>query len=295
MIALTKPQFEHPLPLISLITLLFPAAVNAATLKPAGLAAWDDYVAAAKVRMEDRLQPGNVFLWVDEEPDRLAKVRAGEIVVSPVGPHNPKKVPSGLIHDWVGAAFIADATIDDALGVVRDYSRYKELYKPTVVDAKVMSSGETTDRFSMLLINKSVLLKTALDADYESSYVRIDDRRVYSTSRATRVQEIEEYDTPRQHMLPEDEGRGILWRIFSITRYVQRDNGVYIELEVIGLSREIPGSLRWLVEPIVRRVSRASLSTSLQQTERAVRSRVELAKGKPETGGSIAGARDSAH
>jgi hypothetical protein len=47
---------------------------------------------------------------------------------------------------------------------------------------------------------------------------------------------------------------------------------VYIELEAIALSRDIPAALRWAVEPIVRRVSRSSLDTSLQQTKDAVRS-----------------------
>lgn len=270
-----------------LLILLFPALVGAASLEPAAAQEWEEYVAAANMRMEQRLRPDNVFLWVDEEPNRLAKVRAGEIVVSPVGPRNPEKVPSGLIHDWIGAAFIPDATINDVLKVVRDYSRYKELYQPTVIDSRAMETGETQDRFSMLLINRSVFLKTALDADYECRYVHLDDRRVYSTSRATRIQEMDDYGTPAQRLLPEDHGKGILWRLFSITRYAERDGGVYVELEVIGLSRDIPGSLRWLVEPVVRRVSRSSLSTSLRQTQNAVHLRTELAK----TGGSTVGNR----
>jgi len=53
--------------------------------------------------MEQRLNTGNAFLWVDEEAERLQRVRAGEIVVSPVGPLYPKRVPAGLIHDWVEA------------------------------------------------------------------------------------------------------------------------------------------------------------------------------------------------
>jgi hypothetical protein len=74
------------------------------------------------------------------------------------------------------------------------------------------------------------------------------------------------------------EGSGVIWRLFSIASYRERDGGVYIELEAIALSRDIPASLRWLAEPIVRRVSRASLSTSLRQTENAVLLHVELAK-----------------
>jgi hypothetical protein len=242
--------------------------------------------------MEQRLSPGNMFLWVEEAPDRFARVRAGEVIVSPVGPQNPKEVPHGLVHDWIGAAFIPHATLADVLQVVRDYARYKELYKPTVADSKMIAAGEAKDLFSMLLVYKSLFLKTALDTDYESSYVHLDDRRGYSISRATRIREIEEYGAPAQHALLAGEGSGVIWRLFSIARYLERDGGVYIEVEAIGLSRDIPASLRWLAEPIVRRVSRGSLSTSLRQTENAVLLRVELAK---RNGASGALAAETAH
>jgi len=49
------------------------------------------------------------------------------------------------------------------------------------------------------------------------------------------------------------------WRLVTIARYMERDGGVYLEIEAIGLSRDIPGSVRWFVEPIVRNVSRQSL------------------------------------
>jgi hypothetical protein len=94
-------------------------------------------------------------------------------------------------------------------------------------------------------------------------------------------------------MLQEGQGHGIIWRLLGITRYVERDGGVYVELEAIGLSRDIPASVRWLVDPIVRRVSRSSLSTSLLQTENAVRDRAELAKSKAASGGAVAATHSS--
>ena len=262
---------------IPLLTLVLAVASSAASLEPATVRAWQEYVDAANMRAEQRLSPGKTFLWVDEAPDRLARVQAGEIVVSPAGRQNPKKVPSGLIHDWVGAVFIPHVTLIDVLQVVRDYETYKSSYTPTVVDSKAIATGETKDRFSILLLNKSLFLKTALDTEYESCFFRVDGRRLYSVSRTTRVQEIEDYGTPAQRSLHEGEGHGMIWRLFSTTRYVERDGGVYLELEAIGLSRDIPPSLGWLVDPIVRRISRGSLSTSLRQTEEAVRSRAELA------------------
>ena len=55
--------------------------------------------------------------------------------------------------------------------------------------------------------------------------------------------------------------------ISSIARFEQRDAGVYIELEAIALSREIPAALHFVADPIVRRMSRNSLLAALQQTE----------------------------
>jgi len=277
----------YALPLIPLISLFLPATVDAASLEPPTSKAWDEYIESANMRMEQRLSHGSAFLWVDEVPDRLARVRTGEIVVSPVGLQNPKRVPSGLIHDWVGAAFIAHVTLDDVLQVVHDYARYKEFYQPTVIDSKAIATSAGKGRFSMVLTNKSLFLKTAFDTDYEFCEIHVDDRRMYGITRTTRIQEVEEYGTPAQRILHEGEGNGIIWRLFGITRYLERDGGVYLELEAIGLSRDIPASLRWLVEPIVRRISRGSLSTSLQQTENAVRLHAELANHKAGNGGSI--------
>ena len=101
--------------------------------------------------------------------------------------------------------------------------------------------------------------------------MRVDARHWYSISDATRIQEIAGYETPSQHMLPQNQGTGLIWRLHSITRFEQRDGGVYIELEVVALSRDIPAALRWFIDPVVRRVSRSSLATSLRQTESAIR------------------------
>src|SRR5271165_1366312 len=119
-------------------SLLTAARSYGAELKYETLKTWDTYVQTANSQMRDRLQGS--FLWVDEEPDRLHSVRAGKILVSSVGQQNPKPVPSGLIHDWIGAAFMPDARLGDVLSAVRDYAHYTEFYKPTVVDAKPLGS-----------------------------------------------------------------------------------------------------------------------------------------------------------
>ena len=226
--------------------------------------------------MQERLSPDHSFLLSDEDPGRAAKLRSGEILVSPAGPNIPKRVPSGLIHDWNGEAFIPNATLQDVLRVLRDYDCYKEFYHPTVVDSRALVTGESEDQFSMLLVNESLVSKTALDGDFRSSYFRVNDQHWYSVSESMRIQEVAGYGTGGQQMLPEDEGTGLIWRVYGITRFEERDGGVYIELETIVLSRDIPILLRWIVDPIVRRVSRESLMTSFRQTKDAVRSAAKL-------------------
>ncbi len=267
---------------ITLVTLFTVAAANAATLDPVTEKAWDEYVDSATQRMEQRLGPGNCFLWVDEEPERLARVKAGEIVVAPAGAHNPVHVPSGLIHDWVGAVFIPRVSAADVLKVVRDYTHYVDLYQPDVADSRTvllgdLANGDAQDRFSLTLIDKAISFKTAFEADYEAHYVRLDDRRMFSIARSTRVQEVEGRGSDNPRLLPEGTGRGIIWRMFSITRYMERDGGVYVEFEALALSRDIPGSIRWLVEPMVRRIARNSLAASLRDAEKAVRTQAEVA------------------
>jgi hypothetical protein len=56
----------------------------------------------------------------------------------------------------------------------------------------------------------------------------------------------------------------------AFSRYEQRDGGVYLEQKSIVLGRAIPGSLRWLVEPTIRRLSRHLTIASLRQTREAV-------------------------
>lgn len=278
-----------------LITLFVPAILNAASLEPPTSKAWEEYIVSATAtgRMEQRLAPGTTFLWMDEAPEHLARVRAGEIVVSQAAPQNPQRVPSGLIHDWIGTAFIANVTLDDLMHVMRDYTRYKDLYQPAVIaskmlNSKVLDNHEVRESYSILLLNKSILPKTAIDIDFESRYVKNGRSAGSILSCSTRIREIEGYDTHAQRTMPEGVGDGIMWKLFSITYYLERDGGVYLEVEVIALSRDIPASLRWLVEPIAPHASRKALATSLQQTKEAVRGHAALAANKARSRGFVA-------
>ena len=247
--------------------LVAPPLSHAAELRQDTLVHWNAYLDAARSQSASQ----TLFLWVDQNPERVQRVRDGEILVWSGGKENPRPVASGLIHDWTGAAFFPNAGIKDVLSAARDYSNYKEYYKPTVVDSKLLSSDGPCEKYSMRVVNKEVVAETALDMDYETCYFKIDDRRWYSTTHTTRVQEIRHYGRPDEQELPPDHGSGYIWRLYSVARFEQRDGGTYVEVEAIALSRDIPTALRWVVNPIVRRVSRNSMLVSLQQMKEAVR------------------------
>lgn len=250
-----------------LVLLLCSSSVTfAAELKPETIKAWDEYVQAANARMAERARGGH-FLWIDEAADRLSRVKRGEVIVAPVSEHAPRSVPHGLIHDWIGAAFVPHARMADILNIVRDYTRYEEFYGPAVSESKKIGQPSPQDyKFSLVLLNQALFQTTALDTEYKSSYIRLDEKRWYSVTSTTRVQEIDDYGQPGARRLPEDQGHGYIWRLYSLARFEERDGGVYVELEAAALSRDIPFSVRWIVEPLVRRVSRNSLTTSLEQT-----------------------------
>jgi len=246
------------------------AAPNGNQLQPETVKGWDEYLRNIDSREHARSDGAVPFLWIDESSQRGKRIERGEILVAPVLPHGTQNVPNGLIHHWIGAVFMPGATIGSLSAVVGDYSKYKDIYKPVVVDSKVLGCTDENQRFSMLWLHKVMFITAAIKTEYTTRHVRVDRRRGYNVSETVQVQEIEHYGRPEERLLPPGTGSGFIWRLHSVARYEERDGGVYLELEVIALTRDIPASVRWLINPVVNRLSINSLTTTLQQTREAV-------------------------
>jgi hypothetical protein len=196
----------------------------------------------------------------------------GETPVAPVVSHGTQKVPNGLIHHWIAGIFIPGATIDSLSVIMQNYGGYKDFYKPVVVDSKVVGCTSGDQKFWMLWQNKVLFITAAIEGQYRAHHVRVGSRRGYDIADSLQLQEIENYGRAGQRLLPPGTGKGYIWRLHSIARYEERDGGVDLELEAIALTRDIPVSVRWLVNPIVNHLSINSLVTTLQQTKDAVNS-----------------------
>ena len=255
-----------------LLCLLGVARSDAAELKQKTLQVWEAYIQSANLAMEQRAAGRSPFLWVDESPDLLRRVRSGELVVSN---RDHADVPSGLIHHWVGAMFLPGATLDEVNAVFNDYDHYPDFYRPRVVKVKVVTQTDDYQRITMLVAQRAFGVTGAVEADNEVHICKLDARRVYSLSNATRVQEIVHYGQPEERLSSENQGPGYVWRTASMNRLEQRDGGVYIEMEMISLSRGIPMGFGWLIKPLIEHMPRTVMLETLNDTRNAVSERIK--------------------
>ena len=220
----------------------------AAELNQQSLTAWEKYVATAKANMQERLMGKSPFLWVDEDPMTRRRVNSGEIVITPVGSTHPLSVPRGLIHHWVGAVFIPGARIKDLDNVVGDYSKYSEIYRPTLIKTELLDSNGDEQKISIIWVQRALLVTAAFYTELDSNYVALNSRQGYMNIYATRVQQIEHYGQRDELRLAPDEGSGYVWRLATFARFEERNGGLYLELEVVALSREFSGATRFLLQ-----------------------------------------------
>src|SRR5436305_11270959 len=85
---------------------------------------------------------------------------------------------------------------------------------------------------------------------------RIDATHSISRAISVRIAELEQPDQPDSSEFPVGQGHGYLWRLNNYWRLEQKDGGVYVQVETIALSRDVPAIFAWFVNPLIRRVSR---------------------------------------
>ena len=232
------------------------------------LAAYVEYVRAAEAAFSLTLQPEGPFLWWDTCPDVADRVREGQIITRMAAEGGPLHVTYGLIHDWIGLVCIPKATIENTLALVQDYDRHKEIYRPEVMESKLVDRrGNEFDIFLRLL--KKKIITVVLDTDHHVEYEALSGTRWWCRSRTTRIAEIEDAGKPTEWARSPDMGYGFLWRLSSYWRFEQREEGVWVECRAISLTRDVPKSLAWIIEPIVNKLPRESLASTLEATRRA--------------------------
>ncbi len=237
-------------------------------------AAFDRYTRLTAGRVETELRKDGPYLWVDLQPPanrtrHMAALRRGDVVIERLETRDNGKAieaPGGIIHHWIGVAFVPGVTLDQYLAFVKDYDRHQQYFTPYVQRSRLLERDG--DFFRVLLrFHKTKAGVTAVhDTWHDVRYFRLSATRGGSATTTTKILEVENPGKPdEKHRSPEDD-RGYLWRLDTWWRFEERDGGVYVQCESVSLSRGIPFGFGWLVGPFVKSIPRESLTFTLGQT-----------------------------
>ena len=251
------------------------APLAAADLQPRTVAAFDRYVRVT----EGQMTP-DPFLRIDGLPEAerreiLGGLLRGELHIERLSTREagtPIDVPGGLIHHWLGAVFVPGVGLNQALDLLQDYDRHAEIYRPNVARSKLLSRSGDVFRVDLRFYMKKVIA-VVVNTENEARFTRSGPDRAQSRIYSLRVAEVEDADTPQEREKPVGHDDGFLWRLYTYWRFLERDNGTYVQCEAISLTRGIPFALGWLIGPFVTSIPRESLVFTLETTRKTLASR----------------------
>lgn len=269
-------------------TMLQPAACGIARagepeparLKTNTLEAFDHYVKLVEARNEDELKRGTNLLWIDglppeERAGAYAALKRGEVKMQKLemlDGGRPISCPGGMIHHWVGVVFIPEAKLDDVLEMLEDYDEHSVYYAPDVERSKI--EARNGDHFRVLLrFRRHKVITVVLNTEHDIDYFHDGAGRAHSRSSAVRIAEVENPGTSREREKTLGDDGGFLWRMETWWRMEEGGGGVYVQSEVVSLTRDIPAVLSWLIKPFVTSIPRETLTATLEATRRGVESR----------------------
>jgi hypothetical protein len=254
------------------------AAAEPVTLRQNTLSAFQKYVELTDARNTAELQTGTQVLWVDSlaEPNRTvayAEIKGGEIKVRRLETlMNGQKIrcPGGMIHHWVAVGFIPEAKLGDVLRVVEDYNHHTQYYAPDVERSRIEAHDD--DHFVVLLrFRRHKIVTVVLDTWHDVHYFNDSSTRAHSRSSATRITQVENAGKQNEREKPPGDDDGFLWGMETWWRMDEREGGVYVQSEVVSLTRDIPAGLAWLIGPFVTSIPKESLTFTLEATRKAVK------------------------
>jgi hypothetical protein len=169
----------------------------------------------------------------------------------------------------VGVVFIPGANLTQTLGLLQGYDEHSRIYAARVLRSKLIQHNDD-DFMVFLRLRETKIVTVVLDTEYGVHYVRLDSTRAYSRSYSTRVAEVDGAGQLGELEKPIGDDSGFLWRLNSYWRFWERDGGVYVQLEAISLTRDIPDGLGWLIRPFVTSLPSESLVFTLNRTREAL-------------------------
>jgi hypothetical protein len=269
---------------------LLPTATFAHQPKPETLAAYERYRTLTEARMEADRQAGHFLYFeryaLERQAEINAQLRRGGFYIEQLHtPDQGKKipVPGGLIHHWIGAAFLPGATLAQSKAVLEDYDRQNVNYYPDVRKSRLISRDGDTRHVFLQFYSKTIVT-AVFNVNFRSTTTNYSTAQTQIRSCSIRVVDVEDFGKPEERELSPADSRGYLWQLCTWWRIEEKSGGTYIQVEAIELSRTVPFVFAWIVNPVIRDVPRTFLSHLLIATRKAVIGKDKESSAAPKSG-----------
>jgi hypothetical protein len=250
---------------------LLAAFAAAAELKQDTIEAFDRYVQVTEEEKAASARKSGAFLWIDRQAEARCqqlheRLKRGEIVMERLETRDDNRriwIPHGIVHHWIAVIFIPGATLTQTMTLMEDYGRYPDIFNFGVQRSKMLSHDGDQFNVQLRMFRKGSS-SVFYNADLNDRYVRVDANHGYRRSRSTRIAELAEAGKPTEHELPIGNDRGLLWRLDLDWNCEEEDGGVFLQIELIALSRNVPAIFAWLANPYIRSIPQEYLEQVLQ-------------------------------
>jgi hypothetical protein len=244
--------------------------------KPETVKAFEHYRAATEARMDADRGVGH-FLYFERYSETRRReieeqLRRGEFYFEQLHALDQGKhisSPGGLIHHWMGMAFLPKVSLRQIKTVLEDYASEKDNYYPDVRQSRLISQNGN-EREVFLQFYSKTIVTAVFNVNFASVTQDYSARQSQVRACSTRVAEVEGFGTPSEHELKPEDSHGYLWGLCTWWHAEEKDGGTYIQVEAIELSRTVPWVFALIVDPIIRNVPRTFLSHLLVGTRQAV-------------------------
>jgi hypothetical protein len=245
--------------------------VAATELKQDTIEAFNRYVKITEEERAVRMRKSGTFLWIDRQAEARRqqfreRLKRGEIVMEHLETRDDNRrirIPNGYVHHWVAVIFMPGATLPETMTLMEDYAGYPQLFSFGVQRSKLLSQEKEDFQVQLRMFRKA-RSPAFYTVDLDDRYVRLDANHAYRRFRSTRIAELAEAGKPTEHELPVGNDRGLLWRLDLDWSCEEEKGGVFLQIELIALSRDVPAIFTWLANPYIQSIPQEYLEKVLQ-------------------------------
>ncbi len=237
-------------------------------LQPRTVEEFEAYAKKIEQQLSARWQGQKPFLAIGDDPAERQKVLGGELLIRPALPENPVSIDGGLIHDWLGAVFIPNVSMEKVLSILQNFDAHSRIY-PSVVSSHLIRRDGNHLTGYWRLERKDPLFPVVLDVVQDAYYQQAGPGKWTCRAYAKNISEVQNAGTPQGKKLPPGQGNGFLWQFYAYWSLESTGNGVLAECRTLSLSRSVPAGLMWAVKPFIQKLPRESLASTLENTRTA--------------------------